>query len=452
MKIIFLLLDGVSYKDSWLVKNNMPCLETLTLDALNFHNHYSVTHNTAGNVSCLLSGLTSSLTGIMGQKQNFRDNNYGYIQSLLKKNDINTYFYSTCNTGKLHVKGDPFDFNEFKIYGPSLAEYKVLSKNINLKYLNTIKKLDPLNNYLVFFHYIDTHAPFETPLNQINKKDFPEIHKFLFTFENIFYRIPRRFLRKYIKPNTLLRNFYIYKEYPELKELNPIPLGPVLSAERFKDFYNMCWQNEKLYNEYDKMRDLAARYLDQNLNFFINKVKDINSRDTIFFISSDHGNNDLIKPEYTKSIGLLNNLNTHVPMSVITFDESLKKKLNIHGDIKEFTSHTDFYNTVESIFNLQKTENKFEKNLLRTNKVDRYIFSELHDTRFEYGHTKMFNDKKVVDLKFKTTNKLKEFKIFNKENLIDVSQINMFNDYYSYKSKYNSYYDETRLFKQNFLN
>ena len=80
MKIIFLLLDGVSYKDSWLVKNNMPCLETLTLDALNFHNHYSVTHNTAGNVSCLLSGLTSSLTGIMGQKQNFRDNNYGYIQ------------------------------------------------------------------------------------------------------------------------------------------------------------------------------------------------------------------------------------------------------------------------------------------------------------------------------------------------------------------------------------
>ena len=76
MKIIFLLLDGVSYKDSWIVKNKMPYVESLTNDALNFHNHYSVTHNTAGNVSCLLSGLTSSLTGIMGQKQKFRDNKY----------------------------------------------------------------------------------------------------------------------------------------------------------------------------------------------------------------------------------------------------------------------------------------------------------------------------------------------------------------------------------------
>ena len=445
MKIIFLLLDGVSYKDSWIVKNKMPYVESLTNDALNFHNHYSVTHNTAGNVSCLLSGLTSSLTGIMGQKQKFRDNKYGYIQSILKKNAINSYFYSTCNTGKLYVKNDNFDFNEFKIYGPSLAEYKILSKNINLKYLKTINKLNNQKDYMAFFHYIDTHAPFETPLNKISKKEFPEINKFLFTFENIFYRIPRRFLRKYIKPNTLLRNFYTYKEFPELKELKPIPLGPVLSAERYKDFYNMCWQNDKLYNEYDKMRDLAARYLDKNLNYFINKLKDTNKKNTIFFISSDHGNNDLIKPEYTKNVGLLNDLNTHIPLSILTFDDDLKKEFNIIGNIKKFTSHTDFYNTIKKIFKLDESENEFEKNLLSLNDNERYIFSELHDTRFKYGHTKMINNKQIIDLKFRTTDKLNEFKIFEKENLINTSEIEMFKNYYLYKSKYNSYYDETRL-------
>ena len=61
MKIIYLLLDAISYKHSWL--NNrilMPNLNNYSKNALNFHNHYSVTHNTRGNLASMLSGISSS--------------------------------------------------------------------------------------------------------------------------------------------------------------------------------------------------------------------------------------------------------------------------------------------------------------------------------------------------------------------------------------------------------
>ena len=42
MKIIYLLLDAISYEDSWLNEHSkMKHLKNLSKNSLNFHNHYS---------------------------------------------------------------------------------------------------------------------------------------------------------------------------------------------------------------------------------------------------------------------------------------------------------------------------------------------------------------------------------------------------------------------------
>ena len=54
MKIIYLILDAISYQDSWLKeKTKMTNLKNFSLESLNFHNHYAVTHNTIGNVAAI---------------------------------------------------------------------------------------------------------------------------------------------------------------------------------------------------------------------------------------------------------------------------------------------------------------------------------------------------------------------------------------------------------------
>ena len=73
MKIIYLLLDAISYEHSWLSNQGyMPNLKNLTSEGVNFHNHYSVTHNTRGNLATMFYGASSSITGVMGRKQSFR--------------------------------------------------------------------------------------------------------------------------------------------------------------------------------------------------------------------------------------------------------------------------------------------------------------------------------------------------------------------------------------------
>lgn len=445
MKIIYLFLDGLSYEYSWLNSGLMKNLNNLKKNSLNFHNHYSITHNTGGNFTCLLSGLTSTLTGIMGKKQDFRHNNYGYIQSILKKHNINSYFYSTCNVVKHYDSRDNLGFDEFKSFGPSLADYKVLAKVINNQYIESVKRLHKKKNYLLFLHYIDTHAPFETPLNKVTKKEYPEMYKFLYTFENIFYRIPRRFLRMYVKPQTLIKNILTYREYPDLKKLNPIPFGPVLSAERYKDFYKKCWENDKLFNDYNKMKHMSAKYLDQALKLFFDKIHDYVQEDTIFFISSDHGNNDTLSPNYIQKNGILNEQNTHIPLSIFTFNKKLKDKLNILGDIKEFTSHSDFFTTVNYLFNLEYRENEFDENLLNIKKKSRFIFSELNDTRFEYGHTKLLSDNNKIELRTISKDNINQCKLYKRSEVINSISESDYNTYYEYKSRYNKYFDKIRL-------
>ena len=82
MKIIYLILDAISYQDSWLKNNTkMKHLKNISNDSLNFHNHYAVTHNTIGNCAALLSGLSPTLTNVVGRMQSYDENRKGTILS-----------------------------------------------------------------------------------------------------------------------------------------------------------------------------------------------------------------------------------------------------------------------------------------------------------------------------------------------------------------------------------
>lgn len=444
MKIIYLVLDAVSYEYSWLKNDLMKNLNQIKKKSLNFHKHYSMTNNTGGNLACLFSGLSSTLNGVMSTKENYNNNKYGYLQSILKKNNIPCYFYSTANITKFYDAKDNIFFDKLISYGPSLASHRISAEKINPVYINHVKKLKNQKNYLLFLHYVDTHAPFETPLNNISRKEFPEICKFLYSFENIFYRIPRRFLRKYLKPKTLLENFLLYKEYPNLKELNPVSFGPLLSPERLKDFYNKVWENEKLLNEYSKMKLVAAKYLDENIKIFFEKISDHVQDETIFFISADHGNNATLSPQYIEKNGVLNQISTHIPLSIFTFNEKLRNKFNIMGNIEEHTSHTDFYTTANYLFDINYNQNDFDENLLNFKNKERFIFSEINDKRYKYGQSILLSKNNNIELKTKPSGEYQKYKLYKKTEIIHSISEKDFITYQKYKQKYNDYFDNLR--------
>ena len=304
MKVIYLILDAISYEDSWLKEETkMKCLKKFSEHSLNFHNHYSVTYNTMGNVAALLSGLSPTLTKVIGRHHGYEKNIYGYLQHDLKKIDCSTHLMTPA---KFIYSPDPnykLDFDSFSALSPSSAEHRVSAEQLNNQiYFKKVDELSSLKNYFLTLHYIDCHEPYESPINNklINRFKFPNIRKFLFSYENIFYRIPRRILRLYLKPSTILNNIYTYKKYPFLKVLKPNSQGPLLSPERYNNFYNECWKNENLLKEFIQMKLLATEYLDQQISNFLNYIKENYAKDTIIFFSSDHGNNGVLTPDYLK--------------------------------------------------------------------------------------------------------------------------------------------------------
>ena len=444
MKVIYLILDAISYEDSWLKEESkMKCLKTFAKDSLNFHNHYAVAHNTIGNVASLLSGLSPTLTGAMGRDEGFDKNKYGYIQNRLKEINCLTHFITPTRfffSSDLNYK---LDFDSFSSLSPSMADYRVCAEQLNNQhYFKRINELSSIKNYFLGLHYIDCHEPYETPINNhlINRFSFPNIRKFLFTYENIFYRIPRRFLRLYIKPETILKNIFTYKMYPHLKKLKPKPLGPLLSPEKYNNFYKKCWEDENLYKEFVQMKLLAAEYLDKQIAKFLNYIKEKFSKDTIIFISPDHGNFGVLTPNYIKKNGHLNELMTHIPLSIITFDEELKKKFNIQGNVKTYSSHTDFYNTALRLYNISVQENEFDKNLFNMSNQDRFVMSETNIAKKNIGQTKLISDTKVVDLRIKPKKNPNDWLLYKKEDLLNNPSDEEFFIYQTYKKKYNDYF------------
>ena len=435
MKIIYLVLDAVSYKHSWLNSDKiMPNLAEKKKEFLNFHNHYSVTHNTEGNLATLLSGIFPSLTQKVGGKQSWEVNKYGYLQKI-----INQFNYSSSYVGisgpftrneKPNYKGQ---FNDITFYSPSTADYYVPGEKCNEIFKDKIAK-NYKNNHFMILHNNDAHEPYDTPYNKVIKKKFPLLWKFLYTQKNIFYKIPRRFARLHLKPSTFVRNRETFKKFADvnLKERVRNPLGPLLSPEKYPGFYKSCWENEDLRQEFIGYMIDAHKYLDFSINQLLDFIKNNYAKDTIIFMSSDHGNLGTIPQRIIDEQGPLCEDMTHIPLSVFSFDDEIRNKLNLIGDCNEFTSHADFFETALGIIRGEYKDNGYNINLLKPTSKERFIFSELNQAKYKFGQIKMFNKNKKIEIRLKNSENIENLVLCPKEDIINnISQ----EDYNLYKKE-----------------
>jgi cytochrome c len=148
----------------------MPNLKNFSLKAKNFHNHFSVTHNTRGNLASMFYGASSSLTKVMGRKQSFRDSSLKTLQKILGENNYFTSYIGTQPLFHSEKPNDDLDFTECIYLSPSMSDFYINAEKFNNYLFNKIEKIN--ENSLLFLHYSDCHEPFETPDNILNKKDF----------------------------------------------------------------------------------------------------------------------------------------------------------------------------------------------------------------------------------------------------------------------------------------
>ena len=433
MKIIYLLLDAISYKHSWLNnKNLMPNLNNFSKVALNFHNHYSVTHNTRGNIASMLSGVSSSLTKVMGRKQSFRKNKFNTIQKKIREHGYSSNYFGTQPLFQSEIDGDKLDFDVCKYYSPSMSDFYIPAENFNVKVKEDLEKIE--ENSFSIFHYTDCHEPYETPLNILNKKDFPNIFKFHYRISNLIFRIPRKFFLSNFSYKNIKTKNKVFKNYPWLKTLCPNPFGAISTPERYSWFYETVWSNKDFQNEYEKMMNFTLKYTDIYIDKILNYIKD-KHYNSVIFISSDHGNNGIIHPDTINSSGRLNESATHVPLSIVTFNEKIKKKFSILGERHFFTSHTNLFNTILNLIEPQKYSDK--KNLLHNEELNDYVFSEINDSRWKFGECRMRKNNKEIFLKLSATDNLENMKLISKEDILNEISSEDYNNYYMVKNKLN---------------
>lgn len=435
MKIIYLLLDAISYEHSWLSNENyMPNLKKITENGINFHNHYSVTHNTRGNLASMLSGISSSLTKVMGRKQSFRDNKYGNIQNRIREMGYTSNYFGSQPLFQNEKVGDNLDFDNCKYFSPSMSDFYIPAEKFNIKVreeLNNIGK-----NSFSIFHYTDCHEPYETPDNKLTKKEYPNIFKFHYRLSNILYRIPRQFFYNFFYPKNLKKKLDIFRKYPDLKNLCPNPFGSISTPERYSSFYEMVWQNVEFQKEYENMMFVSLRYLDKKITNIIEYIKLKYSKNSLIFISSDHGNNGVISPKTKKNEGCLTDDATHIPLTVMTFDEDLRNKLDIRGDVNNLTSHTNLYNTILNI--VDPLNYKIQKSLLNKKEINKYVFSEINDSRLSYGECRMRGKNKEIIFKIDPSDNLDDIKLIEKKNIINDFLDEDYEKYYSIKENFNN--------------
>jgi len=435
MRIIYLMLDAISYDDSWLGnKNLMPNLKNFSQAAKNFHNHYAVTHNTRGNFASIFFGASSSISRVMGRKQSFRASGLKTLQKILKENN---YFTSYIGTQPLfHSENlyDNLDFSECIYLSPSMSDFYINAEKFNNYLFNKIEKIN--ENSLLFLHYTDCHEPFETPDNILNKKDYPNIYKFHYRPSNILYRIPTKIVQNYLYPSKILKKLKIFREFSKLESLCSHPYGPINNPERYSGFYEKVWEDKNLYEEYEKMKFVTLKYLDKQLINILNFIKKNYSENTLIFFSSDHGNNALISPDFKKKHGLLTEKTTHIPLSILSFDNNLSKELNLNSNNYNFTSHTNFQKTILNLINPKKFQ-FYENSLLNNNLNNEFVISEVNDQRFEYGECILRNKMKNIHLKISPSDNCETLKIIEKKDLLNLVTDEDYDLYKNFKEKYN---------------
>lgn len=434
MKIIYLLLDAISYDHSWLSdKNFMPYLSEYSKTSINFHNHYAVTHNTRGNLAAMLYGASSSITKVMGRKQSFRDSGLTSLQMELRKNNYKSAYIGTQPLFQGEKKNDDLDFSECLYLSPSMSDFYIPAENFN-KFLETkLKTLD--NKSLTFLHYTDCHEPYETPENILTKKDYPLTHKFHYRPANLIYRIPRKIFQKYLSLKNIINKKKIYKNYPYLSKLCENPFGSISTPERYSWYYEKVWSNENFFEEYKKMMTTTLTYIDKKIKKILKYLEFYFPKDTIIFVSSDHGNNGILSPKYKNKHGLLSSASTHVPLTLITFDEKIREKINLRKDIYNYTSHTNFYKTILNLINPEKY--KYNNTLLNEKLDNNFVISEVNDARFEFGECILRNNNKIINLRIPKSDDPDTLMLISKKNLLNNISDEDYELYRNFKLKYN---------------
>lgn len=436
MKIIYLLLDAISYEHSWLSDQSfMPNLREYSRAHMNFHNHYSVTHNTRGNLASMLYGASPSITKVMGRKQSFRDSGLKSLQKELHENNYNSSYIGTQPLFQGEKHNDSLDFDECLYLSPSMADFYIPAENFNNFLEKKILKLN--SNSLTFLHYTDCHEPYETPDNVLTKSEYPLAYKFHFRAANLFYRIPRKIFRDYFAIKNIKKRYKIFKEYPHLANLCQAPFGSLNTPERYSWFYEMVWSNKDFFEEYKKMMTTTLSYLDKQIKKILEFIERHHSKDTLIFISSDHGNNGVLTPDFKKKYGLLSNASTHVPLTLITFDKKIREKINFRKDEYNYTSHTNFKKTVLNLIDPNKYK-FFDHSLFNEQLDNNFVISEINDTRFDYGECVLRNNNKKIHLKIERSDDCSKMYLIDKKNIKNDVSVNDYNLYYNFKKEYNS--------------
>lgn len=435
MKIIYLILDAISYEDSWLSNRNfMPNLKKFSLKAKNFHNHFSVTHNTRGNLASLFFGASSSITKVMGRKQSFRDSGLKTLQKILGENNYFTSYIGTQPLFHNEKINDDLDFTECIYLSPSMSDFYINAANFNNYLYRKIEHIE--DNALIFLHYTDCHEPYETPDNKLDKKNFPNIFKFHYRISNLLYRIPRKILKNYFHPLNIIKKYKTFKKYPELKKLCSNSFVSINNPERYSGFYETAWENKLFYEEFKKMMYITLKYLDSQIVNILDFIKEKHSKNTLIFISSDHGNNGTLSPRYLKDYGRLSNKSTHIPLSILSFDDNISNKLKLNQDFFTTTSHTNFRNTILSLINFKSFQ-------LNTNSLfdeclnNEFVISEINDERFDYGECVLRNKNKIINLRIPKSDDPDTLMLIKKEDVLNSISDQDYDLYKNFKLKYN---------------
>lgn len=453
MNIVILIIDAISYNYSWLKsKDHFPYLNTNSKNFLNFHNHYGVSNGTRNNLATILSGLPPSLHKTMNRKNSFRNNKYYNIQKILGTKGYYTLYFGTQPLFHSEKKGDNLDFSDAIYLSPSMADYYIPGLKFNNFVINHHEKIKNKNHFCIY-HYTDVHAPFEPP--RVKFKNTKKINYFL---AKNFHHIIKRFFWLKIQRIFSKKVREVLNNYPHLVE-NSFPLGQNISLERFplnKKFYHEVWNTKKLYEDYIQMHKNASNYQDKSIKEILEYFKK-NSKNTLFLMLADHGNSDLIDPEKRKKEGILLKDLVHVPLSIFSFDEEINRRLKLHGDIYDLTSHADIFNTILNLLtdiNLKKETNSsnYIQDLLNIENINRYIFSEFNDLRSgkgrsDKGEIKMFNLNEEYLFNMSSSDEISD--ILEKKNILNNFNKQDYEKYFTYKSEFNNKIKEIKKFLSN---
>ena len=438
--IIFILMDAISFKYSWLHNNEyMPQLFKKKIFFKNYLNHYSTARNTKGNFPSILSGIYPHLHKVNNKAHKFADNKYGHFTQVLKNYGYKSYYFGTQAFSGTEQKKIILDFDHATYLSPSMADYYVPGLKFNQRIKSKINEIDN-NPYFLFLHYTDAHAPFETPnINYLKlfSKKFPKIRNFLIK-NSLNLNILRRFRNKYLNKGYHQLDKKYFKEYPNLKNDILYARGPLLSPERYPNFYDYMWEDKDLFNEYKQLLKMAYLYQDLSVNSLLDYIAKFKKDNTMIILTSDHINNDVVEHTLSNKGSLLDDESLHIPLSILSFDEDINRNYLNSKETKTYTSHIDFYNTFSRIFDQNYTDNDYEINLLNITEKNRYLMAQSNNDRQHHNQTRLFNDKESIDIYTQPSNEMPD--IIDNKNIINDLSKEKYDKYSNYVKNFNIFY------------